>query len=1086
MAFDAGAIAARVIIDLKSLKRDLDKVRGAFKRSDAAISSSAAKALSKREAQFKSLGITTTASVKKQIAQLDILKFSLRGDARAMDQVNQRMAALRRQITPVIASTETWSQKLKRNEHALNRVAMSATLFGAAITAAIGLTARTFIKAADTSEQFAMRLSTVLKSQAEGSRLFQAMAKHAAAVPHEYEKIMGAATNLSAVLEGGADDVIKWMPLISDLAAVTRHTFEETSIQVQRMLSAGAGAADLFRESGTTAMMGFRDGVHYTIAETRKIMMDAWTDPESKFRGAAKKMARTWTGLMSMMRDKWFRLRNIFMAESGAFDVLRGLFMSLNEWLDEGMEGFERFSKVWGAWIIGATVAIGTIGAINLAFGSLTLTISNLVIAMTALDISMKTLWLTLGGALVVLPLVVGGIATYIAKSRAATEADKRHIESLVSKLEALQNLQKQYDKVSNAMDGSVDAELRVLSVTEALIKAATDLGVPLATIRKNMDNLVPIGAGRALDEKEDQLSRLRGALAALRRELIVPLVVPRGRGGIDTSPLASVAPPGWSGPDLQRRKEILKRIQNLRLEERALESQVEVIGRIKSMMEGMGTSVVNAWTESRMAMLRYEAGLGTVIENLGQAGIKVNQLREYYEALAGKKTRTSDEEKALGEVYIQLVEKEKEMQSYWDQIKGSVSGVYEKVKGLFSLEEGYFKNIASLERQIEIVSTKDTIARRTLQAHHEFEIAVNSAKGTVNEVSLLKELAEVRLMAALEGIRKDAAAITARNEERELRERLKREKEEYAKSYEGQLASRHIMTEEAFNKEMALLDGFYAEAKRRNDVFVMEAVDKRREMLRGVGTGANWEMTEAQQSAATMESAWANAFDAMARRGANFKDIMKGLFKDIGNAVIRQWANTMAKYVAKMLQTEQTTLTIQKLFAKSKLAVSASVATKQVWLDRWAFLQKKAMWVVEKAWLGMKAAWEVGVAVWTATAKYISAHAHIPYAGLAVGLAFAAAAVGAIAASKNFKEGTDYVPYTGDYKLHTGESVTPASDSKAPGEGGSDGVKIWNFVTDEATARNMASRAGRDVIVNIISEDTMNNGPIRKAIQGA
>jgi len=184
--------------------------------------------------------------------------------------------------------------------------------------------ADSFVDAANTSEQYAVRLGVLLRSTEEGARMFSAMADYASRVPFEFEKVMGAATALSGVMKGGVNEVKGWMPLIGDLAAVTGLTIEETTSQVIRMYSAGAAAADMFRERGVLSMMGFQAGVKYSAEETRKIMMDQWNKAGSQFRGATERLAGTWGGLTSMFKDQWFQFRNAVM-QSGPFQVMKDL-----------------------------------------------------------------------------------------------------------------------------------------------------------------------------------------------------------------------------------------------------------------------------------------------------------------------------------------------------------------------------------------------------------------------------------------------------------------------------------------------------------------------------------------------------------------------------------------------------------------------------------------------------------------------------------------------------------------------------------------------------------------------------------------
>lgn len=138
---------------------------------------------------------------------------------------------------------------------------------------------------------------------------------------------------MAGILKGGVDEIKEWMPLIGDLAAASGSTIQESTDQVSRMLSAGAGVADLFRDRGILAMLGFQSGVSYSATETRKRLMAEWKKTDSQFRGATDKLARTWDGLMSMFGDKWFAFRNTVM-DAGVFEEMktraRGVLDELN------------------------------------------------------------------------------------------------------------------------------------------------------------------------------------------------------------------------------------------------------------------------------------------------------------------------------------------------------------------------------------------------------------------------------------------------------------------------------------------------------------------------------------------------------------------------------------------------------------------------------------------------------------------------------------------------------------------------------------------------------------------------------------
>lgn len=197
-----------------------------------------------------------------------------------------------------------------------------------------------FISAASKAENYQVRMKATLRSQSEANRMFSEMASYAAKVPHRYEDVMNAATNLSGVMSGGVNEIKQYMPIIGDLAAVTGMSVDEVTGQVIRMYSAGAASADMFRERGVLAMLGFQAGVSYSAEETRKKLIEAWESPTSKIRGATDELAKNWDGKVSMMSDKWFQFR-VNMMDTGMFDVVKKSIDGINS----GMDGMVAASK---------------------------------------------------------------------------------------------------------------------------------------------------------------------------------------------------------------------------------------------------------------------------------------------------------------------------------------------------------------------------------------------------------------------------------------------------------------------------------------------------------------------------------------------------------------------------------------------------------------------------------------------------------------------------------------------------------------------------------------------------------------------
>jgi len=218
---------------------------------------------------------------------------------------------------------------------ATSQLASSVRVLGGALAAfSIGYVAKSFTDAAATAENFAVRLDNLLGNVAESRQLFEDLAVYAGKVSYEYKDIMSSAASLAAVMTGGREEIERWMPILTDLAATFNLTMQDTTSQIIRMYTSGAAAADLFRERGVTAMLGFQAGVHYSAKETKKQIVKMWEDPASKFRGMTEALGRTWNGMMSILSDKWFLFRNSVMS-SGLFDYIKGALRTLLNYLDK-------------------------------------------------------------------------------------------------------------------------------------------------------------------------------------------------------------------------------------------------------------------------------------------------------------------------------------------------------------------------------------------------------------------------------------------------------------------------------------------------------------------------------------------------------------------------------------------------------------------------------------------------------------------------------------------------------------------------------------------------------------------------------
>lgn len=250
-----------------------------------------------------------------------------------------------------IKSVDKFSANFDKSAASMKKLAGAATIAATALAAFGVAGAKQIVDVGNKTEQLRLRMNSMLGSVGEGNKVFSDMSKFASQVPFAYEDIMASATQLSGVLKGGSDEINSYMPVIADLAAVSGLSIQQTTEQVVRMYSAGAGAADLFRERGITSMLGFKAGVSYSAEETRKKLIGAWNDVDSKFRGASESMAETWDGVMSMIGDKWFQIKQQI-ADAGLFNFIKAIAMEIDRLMGEALQNTADNATVWSNHLI--------------------------------------------------------------------------------------------------------------------------------------------------------------------------------------------------------------------------------------------------------------------------------------------------------------------------------------------------------------------------------------------------------------------------------------------------------------------------------------------------------------------------------------------------------------------------------------------------------------------------------------------------------------------------------------------------------------------------------------------------------------
>ena len=218
-----------------------------------------------------------------------------------------------------------------------------------------GLVIRNIINTGKQIENLQVQLKFLFGSAQEGAKAFDEMAKFASKVPFSLEEIQRG-SGVLAVVSDDAEELAHLMKITGNVAAVTGLDFKTTAEQIQRSLSAGISAADLFRDKGVKDMLGFKAGATASVEETAAAF-DRVFGEGGKFDGATDELAKTFSGTLSMIGDKVFNFKRILL-DAGFFSELKRQFGDLNKFLEDNAKQIEEM-----AITIGKNLAIAIVNA---------------------------------------------------------------------------------------------------------------------------------------------------------------------------------------------------------------------------------------------------------------------------------------------------------------------------------------------------------------------------------------------------------------------------------------------------------------------------------------------------------------------------------------------------------------------------------------------------------------------------------------------------------------------------------------------------------------------------------------------------
>lgn len=441
-------------------------------------------------------------------------------------------------INTFTANADKVIEKAFKVQGAINGIAQRASAAGRTFTImAVGGTLAAkqiggaFIGAASQMEDYQVVMTSLTKSTEETTRFIKDLTHYAAATPFELNEIIGSASVLTATFKGNTDEIRRWLPALAELGAMAKLqgvSFRESALQFNRMITQGAGAADLFRDRGILAMLGIDAKVDTDIVKLREKLFTVLTDVQGPFAGMAEKLAKTFSGILSQIADQWFIFRNEVMNDSGLFEDLKNSVQKFLTVLVENRKAIVDYISAHREMV--ETIIIGTtlflafaaaMTALGFVIPPLTVSLGWLTSGVSLLNAAIVTMLMKLGmTSAVAFPVsttliglgVAGGIAAY---SLRAVGVD----------LEALRKL---FPLTASAMDGLIGSfsALTMVASNSSLALDTANLAVlkmerSVATLRQKA--LDSSGIGNFIDttKSQESLKELNKEIASMEGKVV-------------------------------------------------------------------------------------------------------------------------------------------------------------------------------------------------------------------------------------------------------------------------------------------------------------------------------------------------------------------------------------------------------------------------------------------------------------------------------------------------------------------------------------------------------------------------------------
>ena len=255
---------------------------------------------------------------------------------------------------------ETKYTELASKFHLAGMAASAARKSVSAFLTPLRAIAKEGVAAGAQMEGFETRLTVLMGSAADAEKRLDELFKIGTTTPFELPGLIEAEVNLRAL----GVNAEKTLPLVMDFAGAMGTDLASAAVEVGRAMQFGAGAVETISGRALRAQVELRtgaDALKMSTEEFRQAMIDTLTDPDGIFAGGTEKLAATFDGMLSNLRDAFFKFSKD-VGDAGLFDVAKETLRAMLELLDKNRESLVVLSRV-----LADGLARGLLGSVKLA-----------------------------------------------------------------------------------------------------------------------------------------------------------------------------------------------------------------------------------------------------------------------------------------------------------------------------------------------------------------------------------------------------------------------------------------------------------------------------------------------------------------------------------------------------------------------------------------------------------------------------------------------------------------------------------------------------------------------------------------------